>query len=498
MQTARWLVLAPALVFAALVAAPPLNHDAAGILSFAERWVAGERLYVDLLDVNPPLVFVLFAGPAWLAGALGLDPVAVLKAALAGMVLGCWALAWAVRDRAAEGRVERALLDVLPPLLGFGAGYDLGQRETMMATLALPYLLAAARRAEGGRPRAGLAAGLVAAVGFALKPHFLLVPVLVEAAVLARRGRAGLRDPVPWAMAGLWLAYLASLPLLFPAYLGAVVPMALALYVDNGGRGVLDVLGQARLWPVALVLAGLAVAAFRGRAMLPRVLALAAVAGLAAALAQRKGWPYHFMPVQLFTLALAAVLGARWLDRPGTRSVGAPGGWAAGLAGGFALALMGLGAAPRSQLTWHGTDAYALAGMLRAHAGGGRVLALSPLIAPIYPALNYARARMTLPAMNTWMLEGAYRTCPADGARWREPAQMGAEERFLFERVAADFAREPPEAVLVDKFAAIPDCGGVAFDLLGYFARHPLFAAAWPRYEAVARRGRFTVYARRD
>jgi hypothetical protein len=75
---------------------------------------------------------------------------------------------------------------------------------------------------------------------------------------------------------------------------------------------------------------------------------------------------------------------------------------------------------------------------------------------------------------------------------------MGAAELFLFRRVAEDFAREPPEAVLVDRHAAIPPCGGVDFDLLGYFGRHPLFAATWPRYEAVARRGRFTVFARRD
>jgi hypothetical protein len=493
MVTSRWLALAPALVFAALVLAPPLNHDAAGILSFAARWVAGERLYVDLLDVNPPLVFVLFAGPAWLAAASGLDAIAVLKGALVALVLACWGLAWAVRDRAAEGKVERALLDVLPPLLGFGAGYDLGQRETMMATLALPYLLAAARRAGGETPRAGLAAGLAAAIGFALKPHFLLLPLLVEAAVLARRGRGGLHDAVPWAMAALFLAYLAALPLLFPAYLGAVVPMAVDLYVDNGGLTALGVLLRPRLWPVALALLVLAVVAFRGRAMLPRLLVLAAFAGLVAALVQRKGWPYHFMPAQLFTLSLAGLLGARWLDRRGARA-----GWAAGLAGGFALALMVLGAAPRSQLTWRGTDAHALAGVLRAHAGGGRVLALSPLIAPIYPALNYAGARMTLPAMNTWMLEGAYRDCPPGGARWREPAAMGPAEAFLFRRVAEGFARDPPEAVLVDSHAAIAPCGGEAFDLLGYFARHPLFAATWPRYEAVARRGRFTVYARRD
>ena len=42
---------------------PPLNHDAAALLHFSQRWLAGERLYVDLIDVNPPLIFVAQPGP---------------------------------------------------------------------------------------------------------------------------------------------------------------------------------------------------------------------------------------------------------------------------------------------------------------------------------------------------------------------------------------------------------------------------------------------------
>ncbi|MBA3478439.1 MAG: hypothetical protein H0T52_08590, partial [Lautropia sp.] len=46
---------------------PPLNHDAAALLHFSQRWLAGERLYVDLIDVNPPLVFILNLAPAAIA-----------------------------------------------------------------------------------------------------------------------------------------------------------------------------------------------------------------------------------------------------------------------------------------------------------------------------------------------------------------------------------------------------------------------------------------------
>ena len=77
-------------------------------------------------------------------------------------------------------------------------------------------------------------------IGFALKPHFLAIPVLVELCVALGRARemgwpaarrASLRDPVPWSMALVWAAYAASLPLLFPQYLNFVVPLVWAVHV---------------------------------------------------------------------------------------------------------------------------------------------------------------------------------------------------------------------------------------------------------------------------
>jgi hypothetical protein len=390
--------------------------------------------------------------------------------------------------------VERAVLDVLPGLVAFGAGYDFGQRETLMAALALPYLLAAARRMEGGRPRWGVVAAVAAAVGFGLKPHFLAVPALVEAAVLLARRRelrAALRDPAPWAMAAVWAAYLASLPVLFPEYLGSVVPLVLRYYLANGGQTPLSLLLIPRLGVAALVLVALAAVAFARGGTLARVLALAGLGALASTLVQQKGWSYHIVPVELFAGALALVLGARWLA--GRRPVRV----AAGLGWVFVLYLVVQGEAPWNQVTWRQSDAYALTRMLQEHAEGERVLVLSPQIAPIYPAMNYARARMTLRTMNLWLLEGAYQACPAEGRRYREAWEMGRPEFFMYRSVAEDFARAPPAAVVIDSMIAIPACGGEAFGIEAYFVRHPLFAEVWSRYVEVGRHGRYTVFARR-
>jgi hypothetical protein len=504
---ARWTGVLPALLpvafFAACVFAPPLNHDVAAILAFSERWRDGERLYVDLIDVNPPLIFILNLLPAWLAQTTGVDAVAALHLCLLAWGLIVWALAWLLRPRGG-GPVERMLIRVLPGLFVFGAGYDFGQREHLMAASALPYLFAAARRAQGEAPRGAIVAAVLAAVGFALKPHFLAVPALVEAAVFASRATLGLwparRDAVPWTMIAIWTAYAVTLPLLFPAYLFGVVPLVWDLYLGLGGLGVTDMLLTPRLGTALLLLAPLLwLVARRWRTpdgALPRMLAAAALGGAAAAVVQRKGWSYHVVPLQMFTLALASLLAARFLDGlHAARAVAAP--RIVGVIGaGFVLFAAANGETPWNQLTYGSSDVAHLTAALRRAAEGGRVLVLSPLVSPIFPALNYAHARLTLRMMDMWMLEGSTAACLPDGRRYRAPADMGPAEAFVYRTVSEDFARAPPDAVIIDRYAGVPDCAGQAFDFLAYFTRQDRFAASWSHYRINAEWGRFRLYTR--
>src|SRR5262249_24608727 len=136
-------------------------------------------------------------------------------------------------------------------------------------------------------------------------------------------------------MAVLWCAYAAALPLLFPDYLGRVLPLVWGLYLDLGGSSVAQVLTTQRLGTVIVLLLPLAVMAWRpAGAALVRVLSLAALGALAAAIVQHKGWSYHVLPVQMFACALGGALAARWLDR---RPAAAPHTAASVLAGLFAL-----------------------------------------------------------------------------------------------------------------------------------------------------------------
>ena len=172
----------------------------------------------------------------------------------------------------------------------------------------------------------------------------------------------------------------------------------------------------------------------------------------------------------------------------------------------FAVTWIGLGVAHAILLRdlFHGAAvlfdvlAGTFVGDTAAYLGGrafGRTK-LSPAISPIYPALNYAHARLTLRTMNMWMLEGAYETC-VPGERYRDPSDMSRPEFFVYRTVAEDFARAPPQAVVVDTIPGIPFCGS-EFSFIAYFSRHPLFAETWAHYRLAEEWGRYQFYIRKD
>ena len=488
MQRRGWLAFLPPLVFLPFILSPPVNHDVAAVLAFSQRWLAGEHLYVDLLDVNPPLIFILNLLPAALAGGNGPAGIIALQACV--LTLGLL-VAWQCRPPAA-GACETILLGAFPAFFLLAPGYDFGQREALMALAALPYLFDAANRAAGARPR--LAATLIAAIGFALKPHFLAIPLLVEAFVWLRRRRP---DATPLILLAVWSAYAALILIAFPVYLDTIIARAMATYVRIAEYSMLSVVTRPRLAAAIAILAVSAIAARRAGG-LPAILGLAGIAAAAAAIVQHKGWSYHFVPTELLALALAMLLAARAIDR---RRLPRPTLAACGLLSLAMLYMTAAGELPRNQLVYASVVDTPLRAALTRIAPGGRVLVLSSVIAPVHPALNYANATATQPVMDLWPIAGTYRVCTQatpgnpDAPRYRPFVDMLAPEAALFRQIVDGFAAAPPDAILIDRFARIPECPG-PFDFLAYFLRSPIFAAIFGQFRKDSTIGQFDFYVR--
>jgi hypothetical protein len=454
----------------------PLKDDVAWLLYLAEQWLDGRRLYVDLIEINPPLVIWISALPVALARALGLPALRVAPPFFAALVLGCawWAAAilrrrGVCRDRLAPFSVVGAVLLLLPAT-------DFGQREHLLAAAALPYLALRTGDRRRAAPRGGerveaLAAGVLVGLCCALKPWFAAAFALVEVVAVAGGARPLWEAALGAAAAG--LAFVAAVVALYPDYIDGVVPLAMALY-GAGDPGAADLLRES----AGLLFGGAAAAALwaahrrrmaDGHAM-GTLLAFAAGAALAYLL-QGKGWFYHRIPATAAVVLALLAWGANPRLGPVRRRGAA-----------FALAVAALVVLVKpSAILLARWDAAAaapergldsrLVGLIRAEHARSYV-AFSRSLDLGFPVVNETGVAFASRFASTWALYGAH---------WRAADDPGAAvgEQAVARWMAQDFLAVCPDLAVVD------DGDGLDYArLLG--AADARFAAAWSGYRQVA------------
>ena len=288
-----------------------IRPDTGFLLDAAGRVLDGAVIYRDVVEINPPLIIWLNMLAVEVSRLSGLSDIVVYRVGFTLLLFGCLGVAMMVVRRfllPGEARLQRLSLAALAFVLFALPGRDYGEREHLVLGLVLPYVFLAAARAGGTPvPRGwGWLAGGLAGLGFALKPHFLLLWPALECVPRLRR-------QLPWSRV---LPETAAIGLVLTGYLGAialVTPQYFELVARLAGaytRFLYDPFWHLLVTgPGAAVtfLALLATVALRQRAGHPALwdgLALATVATYLAGAAQQKGLDYHFYP----SLGLAVVL----------------------------------------------------------------------------------------------------------------------------------------------------------------------------------------------
>ncbi|HEX3348123.1 MAG TPA: hypothetical protein VHS58_08490 [Acetobacteraceae bacterium] len=425
-----------------------MKDDIAWLLYVAQQWLHGSRLYVDVVEVNPPLIVWICALPAWLAELTGTRLQVAAMLFFCAIIMAClgWAVAILTRARKPLGD-PFVLFAIGAPVLLLIPGVEFGQREHLLIAAALPYLAVVARELADDTPgdATAIAAGVVAALGCALKPRYVLPFGMLEAYAIWQ----GLR----WfrlstlAAGGTLAVYFAAILIFEPAYFGNAIPMAVALY------GASDVPFLDLLFDCRLLLFGIAVGCVlvatqpvRGeRFRLPGVLLVFAIGAMLECFIQGKNWFYHQIPATiaavLCLIAWTAMrLRADW--RPGWRRLG-PGALAV-----LALLAFGLGAYERIDpqmriaLARRVTVEERLAALIRReHAKS--YLALSDWIGLGFPVVNETGVVWASRFDSMWALDGEMWRAARDG---RAPADWPVRRW-----VAADFKRACPDLVVVDR-----------------------------------------------
>ncbi len=301
-----------------------LGTDVSWYITICERLLAGDRLYVDIIEVNPPFSVWMYLPAVIAAKALSVTPETTVRAM---PVLAAAGSLWLTRHIIARTELLRLPLPwwaggMVAAALLLAPGHEIAQREHIGLIVLLPLLAVIAARADADRSRRirpwiAVLAGIGGMIVLGIKPHYGLAILLPALHAAWRR-----RSPAPvlalemWVAGGLFVVYVACVWWITPAYIRTWVPILIDVYVPV--RLPLDLLAGMAL-PGWIAMLG-AIHVLGDRPWTDTRVAAPVLAGagmLFVYFLMGKGWSYHLYPVFGATLiGLAAAVAARL---PGNR-----------------------------------------------------------------------------------------------------------------------------------------------------------------------------------
>ena len=330
MSKTRWLQFSFILV---CIVAGILHHyqwiswDVSWLLEVTRRMFDGGQYGRDFIETNPPLILYIYSLPVWLSHYVSLADYSLAR--LEGYVIAACSLGLSFHlYRLIFTEKSRQLAWLFIVTLAFvflvlPAGQFL-QRENLLIMLSMPYLILVALRLKDVSPSGFVActSGLLAAVAFAIKPYFFVLPIILELLVQWRKkGKIKLFRGENWMMAAIIVLYLLSIYWFFPSYFKLLFNLILPYYKYFAVMP-LSVL-IANYYVVLCVLVILICLFLKKHQTYPElviVYAVAAMVSLLVYLFTGQEWYYHLLPmfsysVVLLVLNLIAIHQTEWGKR---------------------------------------------------------------------------------------------------------------------------------------------------------------------------------------
>jgi putative flippase GtrA len=458
-----------------------LNHDTSWYLIATRKWLDGATLYRDIMEINPPLAFYLTAPAVFLSKVTGADSTPIFSWMLLGCIAGSLLWVRSILDRQQDlSDPERLLL-----LSGFAAMmlvlpiFWFGEREHLMLVFSAPYFCAAIVRSKKATFVERISLGLFAFLGLGLKPYFLLAP-LVLALVSAWRERHWRPIlSIPNVALGIaCIAYLSATIVLYPDYLGTVVPLGRLAY---GAFGFDTVTTLTR--PAVLLCVISALLWARGDRDDVSCRLAAIMAGfLLSYLIQLKGFDYQLVPVAAYLLIFCAWNAVTGPDRKAPATIGF-----------MVTALLLIVQAVSS-----GTYYNPLTADFAAYAKGmekPRILVLSSNLSAAFPFVNAVHGEWTSGYPTQWIVPGAVGKLAACEEASPDCGKTRKALAFARDSTVRDFLKGAPALVYIDVRARKPYFGGTPFDYLSWLQQDRDFAERWKNYRKIGETDRYAVWS---
>jgi hypothetical protein len=312
-----WLLIAALFAAAMLLQQHlPLNLDVSWLLIAGERVLDGARLYVDIVEINPPMaVFAYLPGIA-LARATGLDSAVVtdglvLTLAAVSLLAACRILRLSVKLDHVRLSFLAAWAVVVVAILPMNV---FAQREHIALLTFLPALAAYALRSnrEPLPMWAILVAGVGTAMTLAFKPYFAMPAIMCVAIAVARsRSWRVLLSPENLITGGLVTIYAVFCYIHYPEYFTLIYPIVRDTYLSWSMPMSIVFFNPATMICAIAVVSLLWVSRQRSLDSAALIMMVASLGFAFAFYMQRRGWSYQSYPmVALAMITMGYVLAA--------------------------------------------------------------------------------------------------------------------------------------------------------------------------------------------
>lgn len=295
-----------------------LSGDVSYLMQAAEQLSLKERYATHIFETNPPLILYLYMPAVWLIKHVSWTPVFALRSYVLILSLLSAAQSYVFLKKLINPEEKQVFYAVFITLLFafFILPLDsFGQREHLLMILIMPYLLLQALNLENKyvAKTVRVLVGFVAALGFALKPFFLIPWMLIELGVIIkRRSLRALFRIESSLIVGVVILYFFSILLFQPEYIKIIWPLVQHYYFPFAKET------WSLLFSPPYVMFCIAIAgsycffyAYDQYANISLIGWLALIGFIVAFLCVRTSWYYHVLPA----LSLAYLMVALWLSQ---------------------------------------------------------------------------------------------------------------------------------------------------------------------------------------
>lgn len=315
------------LVYSAILHPLYMGWDPGLHLNAAQLILQGKVPYVDMMDVNPPLVWYIDMIPAFWSSAFHIPAPQAFTLFLACVILYSASACYYLFFHCAENKKATDTATYIAFIVGliyfnFLLRHDFGQRETIFVLYYLPFFVLRWLCWNGQAPKKkwiSIVIGIIGGMGICLKPYFLIPALCVELYFLLNKNAFDFKSykhfisPDALGAVGAALAYVLHFFLMPQAmrenYFGFVVPAFMLgyNYWDVSLGNSFSSPDKREVFWLMVITSAFALS-LRRTSSLIEPLVIFAITSNIVYLMQFKGWAYHDQPVLAGSLILAFVL----------------------------------------------------------------------------------------------------------------------------------------------------------------------------------------------